>query len=49
MCFSQSVFLSCTDQLQGIVSEVTAILRQPEMIRVIKNQGLGLYTYGEEK
>lgn len=49
MCFAQSLFPICADQLQGIVSEVTAILRQPEMIRVIKNRGLGLYTYGEEK
>ncbi|GAQ89335.1 hypothetical protein KFL_005120060 [Klebsormidium nitens] len=43
-----AIDLCTSNQLQGIVSEVTAILRQPEMIRVIKNQGLGLYTYGEE-
>jgi hypothetical protein len=37
-----------SNQLHGIVSVATAILKQPEMIKSIQSRGLQLYTYGEE-
>ena len=41
--------VTCTGNLQGIVSEVKAILNNPEVVQKIKAAKLRLLTYGEFK
>lgn len=45
----EAIKMCLTGGLQGIVSEITAILRNPEAVTRIKESKLSLVTYGELK
>jgi hypothetical protein len=48
-CFDFVVCFVVAGQLQGIVTEVNAVLHEPSLISLVKEAHLWLFTFGELK